>query len=866
MKNNVKNENFCGSIIKVPLRTFMKYHLKNCFIFLLFIPICSKASQPLECDEVPITINVKYLGHTELLSILCENKIYFPITELFDFLKIKNLSTLDFSGIEGFILNQEDYFIIDVEKKQILYNGITIPLKEADFIQTRTNFFLDSKTIEEIFNLKSEFNLRTLSASLIPSFELASVRIAKQELMRENIKNTQQIFTADTTFLNEQRLFDFGTIAWNFNAMQSTNGTRLNHLNLGVGGMLGYGDFRGNLNFNSNQKFSSRNQFYQWKFINNDNTAIRQTTLGKIAPQSISSLFNPIAGIQITNAPTYINKSFGSYLLSDYTQPNWMVELYINNVLVNYIEADSSGFFSFNVPLMYGRTEVNLRFYGPWGEEEVSERHINIPFNFLTDGEFQYSISSGIVENGNSDVFAQARANYGLTNSINIGIGLEYLSSISKQPITPFFNTSLRLPLNMLLSGEYYHNVGYKGNFNYLSPSQTRLELNYSKFFEEQEAVRFSYLEERKATLSFPIRMGTNTATSRLILRQNLFKNNTFTNMEWLLTGRAFNQRFNINNVVFYNNFLNPTISSRVSTSFRIYNNLIFSPMLEYDYTANQLTIINGELRAQLFKKINLQASYNHNFRFDQFHFNIGLNFNLNFSRLSFNTRTNNELSTFSQSGSGSIVFNPSEDYLKFTNKTVIGRGNIIFKPFLDINDNGKRDEGETQIKDVGIRSVSGGIIEYLPGGETMISGLEPYLSYHFKLDDRELNRIAWQIENKTMNVFVNPNQIKVIEIPIKVVGEISGFVYESEEGIGGIKINIFNAEEKLITTVLSEGDGYFNYFGMSSGSYTAKVDSRQLASLNLKANDKMKFEIKNTEEGHFLDTLEFYLQDLEKK
>lgn len=866
MINRGTSCNFYGRIVKISLGTIFKCLLKKSIFLIFFIPFCSQAFQLTECEEVPITLHVEYLGQTELLSFICEKNTYFPIVALFDFLKIKNVATNDFSGIEGFILNKEDYFIIDIDKKQILYKGKTISLEATDYIQTRTTFFLDSKRIEEIFGLKSAFNFRTLSASLIPDFELASVRIARQEQMRENLKNSQRVFTADTTFLNERKFFDFGTVAWNLNAMQTTDGNRFNHLNLGAGGMVAGGDLRAHLNIHSDRKFSSRDLFYQWKYIDNANKSVRQTTLGKIAPQSISSIFNPVVGIQLTNAPTYINKSFGTYLLSDYTQPGWMVELYINNVLVDYFEADSSGFFFFNVPLMYGTTNVNLRFYGPWGEEEVSERNIHIPFNFISAGELQYTISSGLVENGHNDMFAQARANYGITNSINIGVGIEYLSSHSQEPVIPFLNTSLRLPANMMLSGEYYHKVGYKGNFNYLSPSQLRLELNYSKFQKEQVAISFSYLEERKATLSFPIKMGNYSATSRLTFRQNVTRNNTFTNMEWLLSGRAFGQRFNITSIAYYNDFIKPVISSRLSTAIRFHQKLIFSPTLEYDYKTNQVTSINGEIRTQIFKKINLRTSYNHNFRFDHFHLNIGVNFELNFSRLSFNMSTNNKTTSFLQSGSGGLIFNPSEDYYKFTDRSDIGRGSIFFKPFLDLDGDGKRDNDEHFIEGVKIHSSSGGIIERLANGTTTISGLEPYLTYHFKVDGGGLNRIAWRIENKTMNVFVNPNQIKVIEIPVKVVGEVSGYIYVSDKGIGGIKINIYSAAKELLFTVMSEADGYFSYFGIPSGSYVASVDAKQLSNLNLKAKAELPFRILNTEEGQFLDTLEFYLLEIGEK
>jgi hypothetical protein len=35
-----------------------------------------------------------------------------------------------------------------------------------------------------------------------------------------------------------------------------------------------------------------------------------------------------------------------------------MVELYVNNILVDYKRADASGFFTFEIPLIYGTTNV----------------------------------------------------------------------------------------------------------------------------------------------------------------------------------------------------------------------------------------------------------------------------------------------------------------------------------------------------------------------------------------------------------------------------------------------------------------------------------------------------------------------------
>ena len=56
--------------------------------------------------------------------------------------------------------------------------------------------------------------------------------------------------------------------------------------------------------------------------------------------------------------------------MSDRTEPDWIVELYVNNVLVDYTTADASGFYTFQVPLVYGNTIVKLKFYRALGRRK----------------------------------------------------------------------------------------------------------------------------------------------------------------------------------------------------------------------------------------------------------------------------------------------------------------------------------------------------------------------------------------------------------------------------------------------------------------------------------------------------------------
>jgi hypothetical protein len=833
-------------------------------IFLLNINLVYALQDPV-CDEVSISFYVDEIGTTEINSVICGGDIYLSVSEIFDFLKIQNVSTSDFKVIEGFFINQENTYTIDNSLHQIIYKGKKIQLKEEDLISTTNNLYLKEDYFGLIFGLQCKFNFRNLSVSCVSDVELPAVKAARRERMRSNIQSLQKNFTADTTITRESPLLHLGVVTWDINSQQQTNGFQFNRASLGLGGVVGGGEFTANLNYNDTQSLSLRNQFYQWRYVNNENNVLRQVAVGKIRNQSISSIFRPVIGIQLSNRTTYLRNSFGTYLLSDYTKPNWTVEVYINNVLVDYTKADSSGFFSFNIPLVYGNTAVSLKYYGPWGEEEVTTERLNIPYNFLPAGKLEYNINAGVIEDSQKDMFAQAQLNYGLSPSITLEGGFELNTALKKTPVIPFARTSIRLPHNFIFSGEYLHQVGYNGNLSYRSVSNFQLELNYVKYKKNQEAVLFNGNEERSIIISKQLHFGKFSGFSRLVWRQNLLRNMKYTNAEWLLSGRAFGINLNLITNAYVSTSLNePRVFSRLSTTINLPKGIVFSPEIQYDYNDGSVNSVRGNLRKKIFKDVHLQASYDQNFRFNQFNLNVGLNFELGFARGGFSSNTNKNGTSFSEAMGGSMIFDPDQERVKFNNRSFLGKGSIKFIPFLDINQNGKKEASEPQIEGVNVRSSIGGIREVTMEGSTIYRGLEPFVSNHFELNTISLERIDWRIENKSLNIFVNPNQLKVIEIPINVVGEVAGYVNKSGIGVGNIKVIIKDNKQQTITSLISESDGYFSFLGLKSGAYTAQVDSDQLKKLKLESTKVFyNFDIVNTKNGDYMDNLEFTLQSL---
>ena len=835
------------------------------FISLLASVHYSASAQERDCDEVLVSLQVKYIGSTELPSIICGEQVYLSVPDVFAFLQIKNTTNAAFSKIEGFFIQPNNAFKIDETVGQITYKGHVIPLKPGDLIRTTTNLFLKASYFNTVFELENNFSFRNLSVSMSSKLELPAVKEARIAQLRANINKIKNEFTADTTFVRDKPLFHFGTANYAINTNQQTNGTHSERLLLNLGGMLAGGELTSALNYGSNQPFSIKNQQYRWRYVNDENKYISQITLGKIGASSTATILYPIVGGQITNAPIQIRKSFGTYALSDHTQPDWMVELYINNVLVDYVKADADGFFSFNVPLMYGRTEISLRYYGPWGEEQVSGKQFVIPFQFLPSKKLEYNASSGLIEDGKNSFFANAKANYGLSDHITIGGGVEYVSSLVNHKIITFVNSSIRVAPQLFISGGYYPNIMYNGKLNYTAANNLRLEMDYAKYEKTQQAVRFNYSEMRKATLSFPIHTAHFSGNSRLSVQQNLYNTSKYTTSELLLSGTGYGLNFNFTTNSFFTPIGKPFIYSNLSTSVRLPKGFVLIPQVRYEYNGDGITSLRAELKKQVFKKGFVQASFDNNFKTNSRYLQMGFRYDFETISTGFSSSFTKNQASFSQSASGSLIYEPKAGFINFNNKTTVGRASMKFVPFLDTNGNGKQDHNEPLVIGIQILLNGGGRQINSKDGSTIITGLEPYIKNHVELNTDRINNIAWRVNNKSLNITLNPNQLKIIEIPVVVVGEVSGTVNRNENGkrigTGGLKINIYDTDNVLTTTILSEPDGYFSFLGLKSGKYTAKIDSLQLQKLEMKGQPAIAaFEIDNGADGAIIDNIEFLL------
>jgi hypothetical protein len=826
-------------------------------------------------EEILVLMNVQGVGGVQIPAAIRNDVAYLAVSDVLDFLKIKNAVSPGMDSITGFFILQQASFLIDPAHNQIIYQGRKFDLAANAIIRTATDLYLRSDYFGIVFGLNCKFNFRTLSILLTTNLDLPVIREIRQEEIRNNLNRLRGEAKVDTTIGRSYPLFRLGMADWGLVTTQASQQGMPeqddNRLYLAMGGVVAGGETNLAVNYDNHTPFVGSQQFFQWRYVDNDNPGLRQVTAGKIYTPSIASIYAPVIGVQFTNAPTVYRRSFGTYTLTYYSEANWVVELYINNSLVNYAKAPTAGVYTFKVPLVYGNSLLKLRFYGPWGEEISHEQNIQIPFNFLPVGEFEYTASAGIVQDSVNSRFGRVSCNYGLGERLTVGTGAEYLSSIANGRNIPFVNASLRLSSNLLLSAEYALGVRAKFVASYHLPSDLQFELNYIRYTRGQEAINYSYLEERRAVVSFPFRRRKFALFSRLALYQAILPStevtpaSKYTTGEGLLSGVFFHVNTNLTTYAWFTQQAAPYIYSSLSMAFHLPARFILTPQVQYEYAQGRISDLRAEMGKYLSSRGFFNIYYEKNIKSNFTSLGIGLRYNFSFAMPSMSFTRVDHAVAMVQAASGSVIYDDQTKYVGYDNHSAVGKGGLLIEPYLDLNGNGKRDPGEPRVSGVAIR-INGGVIQNNSADTTIrVSGLEAYASYILHLDG-SFESIAWEIRNKTIRVVIDPNQFKVLEIPVAIFGEVTGMVYLKEDTgrrpLGRIVVCFYRPDKSMAGQAISEADGSFDFAGLAPGEYTAEVSTGQLEKLHMSCRPwTLPFKIAANKNGDVAEGLEFILQ-----
>ncbi len=816
-------------------------------------------------DGVPVDFIMNgYLKFETDVIITESNKVYINIEDLFRNLGVKCDSENERNILTGFIENENKTYSIDFNAKQIIAGNNTIKSVNG-IIKESGAIYIESTVLTKAFGLNIIFNFRSLSIKMEANFELPVIKQMRLDQMRQNVSKLQKKdIVADTILERDYHLLKFGMMDWSLASYQTKSEVTNNRVIIGVGAELLFGQANVSVYYDDKYKFDKRQLYYNWRWVDNDKSTIRQAQLGKIYSQSISFLEAPVVGASVSNTPTTVRKASGYYNINEYTEPNWSVELYINDVLVDYTVADASGLYVFKVPIVYGYTTIKFKFYGPMGEERIEERTKNVPFTFMPAKTLEYNVSGGVLQDYEGSRFGRGVVNYGINNSITLGGGLEYLSSIPDYPFIPFATLAFQPFSKMVLNFEYAHNVKMQGLLSYNFGKSASLEIDYADYVDGQLATINNANEELKVRLSQPFKINKFSGFAKLYYQRFAYSEFDYNNLDVVFSGYYKNFNANLSSRTNWVGMNEPYILTNLSLSYRMRNGIIIRPSAEYNHSVNQMSRYRVEIEKR-FDKAYVSAYYEKNAINKTDNVFVSFGFDLPFARAGVSASYSNNDFYFSENAQGSVAFGGNKT-VKTGNFSSLGKGGILFYPFLDLNQNGVKDKGEQMILLSNVRVSGGRAIISEKDSIVRVSDLNAFVDYTVEFSENDLDNIAWRFKHKTYQVLVDPNQYKKVYVPVLSVGEVSGMVYFDKDnelkGLGRITIQIYNQQDKLVAETLSERDGYFSYLGLKPGDYTLRIDEEQLGKLGYQSTPLLhEFHIKELIDGDIVDGLDFVLQ-----
>lgn len=865
------------------------------FVFFFVIAVTPALSarsyaEPAVEDEIILTLWVKTIGSLQAPAILKNDTVFLQPADVFNFIKVRTNISTDGEVITGYYIDESRPYSINFSKHKITYLGRTINLDTNEYLVTSSGKYLRTDLFKTIFSLTCRFDYSGLSIEIISEETLPAESIYRATQAQKKARPIfDDTFMPDRDFGLKRSLFSFGALDYSAadgyvgNFLKSTDFSNNSFsYSLLAGGQLLGGDFDAAVAADqTSHALTLDRAIWQWRYAIPDSRLLSQIIIGKRA--TFSNLFSAdtLLGIQVTNANLNYRTSYANYTISDYTDPYWTAELYVNEGLVSYTKADQTGYYKFVFPLPYGTTNVSLIFRGPYGEVRTKTIELRIPYAFLPPGEIEYTLSGGrsYHTSGTKNTIGKLDLNVGINPWMSLAGGVQYLLDTSHNSnFFPFITTSLRLASDVLFAGEYYYKNGFRTSLNITGLAGASLSASYDHPFAGslQGSDQVRILDERKFQLNLPLRfLGASFRLNAVEIPQS--NGSGFISASSQLLLHVFGGSFDVsaNSSILRNHFqfgLLGDWTGSIGYSSMVFGILVH-PAAYINYSNHDISELSLSFLKNISPSYTLGFTVSHNFSPSDFR--VQADIHMRFPFAAFGITSAGGTNEVMQSGAtlqGSMMYDPYGKQLLLSDRPQVRHGIVDIIPFLDANNNGRLDSGETIVKHLGLEQSFGRVTER-EDGTLSISELEPYRRYVMKFSPKNLENISWVPKFQSFAINPAANGVTVLEVPILTSGQIEGYVNlvsdeKREEPLGGVRILIKSLDTgdtltvKLSQDILTFSNGEFFYAGLTPGKYRLEIDPSQLAFLHYKCTPPyIDFDLKSKEDGEMVEGLNFKLK-----
>ncbi len=598
----------------------------------------------------------------------------------------------------------------------------------------------------------------------------------------------------------------------------------------------------------------------------------REFTLGDIStPQTpLVARSRPGRGIEVSSFPLDQPEEFDRITLRGELPLGWEVELYRNRVLLEFQVSRDDGRYEFDdVPVLFGRNELRLVFYGPQGQIREETEDIFIGPNLVRpdEGYFRVAVNQQdrdlitvTEDNGNLEVQGEARfvAQYerGIADGWSIGGGLFSLpfDSLRRNYLSLGLRTAMesfttRLDIAADDEGGATGEISAQG---FLGP--LNLFARHAQFSD--------FISERAEA------SGDDTLTSRSVVRaDSVLPIGERFHLPISIQAKHERRESGLNQIA---------LSNRLSTAYR---SLLVTNDLRFDLrsgggadsskTANGSFLLNyrlppvilrGEVTYELHpeteptnvslttdwdiaRDFSARANISHRMRGGLTEFTVGLNKRFEFLALGANLGASSEHTYFAGL---SITLSLGRDAWSHSWRAspshMAQRGRVAARVFVDENRDGRFDKGDRPLEGVDfLTNRRRAKIHTDKDGTAIIDDLPVYR-------DVNISVALGSIEDPYLVPAVNgyriptrPGALAMVEVPLLRTGEVDGSVFLDREGevdgIADIRLELLNEKGEVIQITRTEFDGFYLFELVPLGRYMVQVSPEQPSRLSLEGS-----------------------------
>ncbi|MBD3615482.1 MAG: SPOR domain-containing protein [Gracilimonas sp.] len=836
-------------------------------------------------NDIEVYLDFRHRGiiNSVVISYYKNDEFFLPVSELFSLFQIDH--TVNGLVIDGKFGVEQISYQINFETNRIRFGDTSIPLTTDDYLIKEIDSYLRADVFHEAFGLDFTIDFNNLSLNLETERELPAVEQAiRNQRRRLADENRFQQERYELRYDRERPFLDGGFVDYNLSANMNSNQNVYN-FNTNLGLQVYGGDLQGSIFGSYSENFTNfATNNLRWRYMYRDQPWLTKLTIGQTTTDGFAR--NAYTGVRLSNEPIEPRRLFDEFEVQGNTIPQSEVELYLNNALIDFQQADELGNYRFLTPITYGSSQLDLKIYGPTGQIIERSNRIQVPFTFQPSGVFNYTINAGKLDNPifgetSQDLTAQGTGAYGITDWLTAKVGVEYYQGYHES--LPTFTSSLssRIMTNYILTLEAATDVYYRGLLNVIYPNSASFSFDYTDFTEGFSIYNPSNDDKRMvASIFYPFNFGGLPFNLRASTFSRIRPNASSTTFRVDANSRIgkLNLRLGYSDrYVGRVDLLNPTNIAYLETSatYNITRNRNLPVYLRgaflrgqarYQPTFNRFESAEILISQNVFDQGQLQLSFGRNFtgNYNSLRFSLIVDFNkVRTSSTYSNIRSSGN---FTQNVRGSIGYDTNYNNTIFTSREQVGRSGTAIQLYVDNNSNGIFDNDDQTIEENAVRVQRSGATSVLKNGVLYLTQMQPYFYYNMELNKSVIKNPMLVPEFEKFGLITDPNRFKKVEIPFYMSGVIEGLVAQQllngdTRGVAGLRVLLTQTNGDFDKEMRTFSDGSFYNYEVPPGRYRVEVDSSQLDILQSKSiPESIEFEVEPIAEGDFVEGLQILL------